>query len=165
MRSASVAFVACLVGLAGCSKGKDAPPPGAPVLKIGPKDGGWSQREALEGPMAVWGPAELGKEVLAVTCLPSPRRTLVVTLFAAAMPSGKPATGDLTIRADGQALGVPLSPKEDGAAEARLPVTDALMKSWDGAKDLRFEVKSSPGDGADTGAPSDNLKRVLAACR
>lgn len=150
------------LALAACSKGQGASADATPP-RLGPNAGTWSARPALEGPMAVWGPPGLGKEVLSVTCLPQPRRTLVISLFAPATPS-KPPTGELMIRVDGKAVGVPLVSKA-GGGEARLPVSDALVRRWEGARDLRFDVAASPGDGADTGPVSQPLKEVVAACR
>ena len=159
-------LTACVAaGLAGCDKaGGDQGAAGAG--SPGPGDGVWSEREALEGPMAIWGPAgaAAGREVLSITCLPRPRRTLVVTLFGP-KPGAPPLTGELTIAADRNVLKTLLSPKDHGAAEGRAPATDALIAAWESARALSFSVAASPGAGARTGAADAPLKRVLASCR
>lgn len=155
--AAATALAACSKpGAAGQSKAEGG-------VKLGPKDGAWSERQALEGPMALWGPPGLGKEAIALTCLPQPRRGLVVTLFPPALPA-EMAGGELMLRVDGKGVGVPLTAKDEGAFEARLPAAAATIKSLSHARSIRFEVKAAAPAGADTGPAGEPLKRVLAAC-
>lgn len=162
---ALLVLAAAATALVGCSQPPAGPGGGKAegAVKLGPKDGAWSQREALEGPMALWGPPGLGKEALALTCLPRPRRGLVVTLFPPALPP-EMAGGELMLRVDGKGLGSPLTAKDEGAFEARLAASDTLVKSLTDAHSIRFEVKASGPAGADTGPAAEPLKRVLATC-
>lgn len=131
--------------------------------KLPKPDGVWSLREGLEGPMAAFGPPSAPEGVVTVTCLPRPRRTLVVTLIAPS--AGAALAGDMRLRADRRTFNAPIAIKDEGVAEARLLAEDATLKALASAHDLRVEVPAAPAASLDTGRPEAPLKRVLAACR
>ncbi len=151
--------LAAALALAGCNRpvGED----GTRGPSLPRPNGVWSAREALQGPMAVFGPLNAPEGVLTVTCRSTPS-TLIVTLLS--LPQNARLSGDMVLRAGRRTFHAPLAVK-DGSAEADFPADAALTSALSSADDLRVETPSAPKAGLDTGRPDAALRGVLAACR